>query len=369
MPKVILLSQIPLPYSKIGSRSTLYDNYLSQNHQIDFLICEKPVEFYPNIKYGLIKNDLFTKIKSKITKNNFLVYQKAFSKIIKKDKKYIIQIIDNTGLAKHINQFLIKNKLRNQFYIQFFYHGFMPIDNVNNSNNFYEKIDELILLTQLSYDFMKLNCNVITPKISILNNGIDSKKFFKISNSKKLEFKNSLGFNDKKIMIWCSQDRPKKGLHIVLDAWQTIYKNDPDTILLVIGCDPKTPQEGVRFLGKIPNNDLPKYYQIADVYLFPTLWQEGFGMSLAEALHCGCYCIASAFGGVPEVLNSGKWGVLIENPNNVAYWTTAIQNYLLNKNLKFDFPNNEITSKKWNQNMNIIIQNAKNNFSLRVKND
>ncbi len=362
MPEIILFSQIPLPYSKIGSWSTLYDNYLSQNHQIDFLICEKPEEFYSNIQYIFVENNLFSKIKSKITKNNFLAYQTAFSRIIKKDKKYIIQIIDNTGLAKHINQFLIKNKLRNQFYIQFFYHGFMPIDNVNNSNNFYEKIDELILLTQLSYDFMKLNCNVITPKISILNNGIDSKKFFKISNSEKLEFKNSLGFNDKKIMIWCSQDRPKKGLHIILEAWQTIHKNNPNTILLIIGCEPRMPQEGVRFLGKIPNNDLPKYYQIADVYLFPTLCQEGFPMSLTEALHCGCYCIASKMGGVPEVLNSGKWGVLIENPNFVSEWITSIQDFLDNNTKPFEFINNVFTTKNWNQEMNTIIENAKNCF-------
>ncbi len=362
MPEVILLSQIPLPYSKIGSWSTLYDNYLSQSHQIDYLICEKPKEFYPKIKYSFLKKDFFTKIKYKIYKNKFLAYQIALSKIIEKDKKYIIQIIDNTGLAIQLNKYLVKKNIRNQCYIQFFYHGFMQIENVNKTNNFYSNIDELILLTHLSYDFLKSNTSVINPKISILNNGIDTNKFYKIDNNQKIILKKELGLENKKVMIWCSQDRPKKGLHIILEAWQTIHKKNPEIILLVIGCEPRMPQEGVHFLGKIPNNDLPKFYQISDVYLFPTLWQEGFGMSLAEALHCGCYCIASKMGGVPEVLNFGKWGILIENPNFISEWITVIQDFLDNKTKPIDFPNDVFTTKKWNQEMNIIIENAKNCF-------
>lgn len=82
-------------------------------------------------------------------------------------------------------------------------------------------------------------------------------------------------------------------------------------------------------------------------------------MSLAEALHCGCYCIASALGGVPEVLNFGKWGVLIENPNFVLEWITAIQDFLDNKTKLFEFPNDVFTAQKWNLEMNQIIENAK----------
>ncbi len=362
MPKVILLSQIPLPYSNIGSWSTLYDNYLTQKHQIDYIICEKPNRNYLNIKYHHIKNNLFDKIFEKITKNNFLKFQFALKKVIKKDEKYIIQIIDNTGLAKKINQFLIKEKLREQCYIQFFYHGFSSIDSGNFGVNFTSNLNELILLTKLSYNKFKLDSNVLTPKISILNNGVDTTKFYKIDNNQKLILKKDLRLENKKIILWCSQDRPKKGLHIVLEAWQTIHKNNSNTILLIIGCEPRIPQNGVLYLGKIPNFDLPKYYQVADIYLFPTLWQEGFGMSLAEALHCGCYCIASAFGGVPEVLNFGKWGVLIENPNFVSEWITAIKDFLDNKIKPFEFPNDVFTAQKWNLEMNQIIENAKSCF-------
>ena len=59
-------------------------------------------------------------------------------------------------------------------------------------------------------------------------------------------------------------------------------------------------------------------------YLFSTLWQEGFGLSLLEALKCGDYCIASNMGAVSEVLNEGKYGKLIDCPHFVNSWVEAI---------------------------------------------
>ena len=106
-------------------------------------------------------------------------------------------------------------------------------------------------------------------------------------------------------------------MHLILDAWKRVYAQRQDIILWVIGCEPKSPQEGVMYLGRILNDELPSYFQASDCFLFPTLCHEGFGLSLIEALHCGNYCIASALGGVPEVLQYGKFGKLIENPHFV----------------------------------------------------
>ena len=117
--------------------------------------------------------------------------------------------------------------------------------------------------------------------------------------------------------------------------------------------------EGVCFIGRVPNNELPKYYQVSDVYLFSSLWQEGFGLSLIEALHCGCYCIASSIGGIPEVLEYGKFGELVERPNFVNDWIDAINGYLKNKCLENNFQKELYTMKSWNSDMNKIINRAK----------
>ena len=62
MPQVILISQVPLPYSQIGSWTTLYQNYLADNHQIDYIVCEKPEYFFPEVKYCIVENTNFLKI-------------------------------------------------------------------------------------------------------------------------------------------------------------------------------------------------------------------------------------------------------------------------------------------------------------------
>lgn len=364
MPQVILISQIPLPYSNIGSWSTLYHNYLTNNHQIDYIICEKPEILYPEIQYGIAANTNLLKFQKKISKNKYLGYFKALEKILEKDEKFIIQIIDNFGIVKPLINFLEKSGKRNKCYLQFFYHGFAPFYENFLGRWFFENIDEMVLLTNDSYKVHKEYYTVLPTKFSVLHNGIDTSKFHKITFEEKENLKKQLGVTNKKVFIWCSQDRPKKGLDFILDAWKRINKQNQDTVLLVIGANREIKMEGVTFLGKIPNNDLPKYYQIADCYLFPTLWHEGFGLSLIEALHSGCYCIASANGGVPEVLQYGKLGKLIENPNFIEEWITVIESFLEEKETyKSEILENLYSMQNWNDGMNTIIKNAKKNFS------
>jgi len=364
MSKVILISQIPLPYNKIGSWSTLYENYLQNNHSIDYVVCGEPQLKFEKVKYSFVQNNFFDKVIKKVTKNPYVGYIKALSKIINPDEKYIIQIVDNFGIVKKIIHFLEKENKRSQCYIQFFYHGFPPFYENFYSNWFFENIDEMILLTHDSYKVHKQTYTVLPTKFSVLHNGIDTSKFHKITPEKKADLKRELAITNKKVFVWCSQDRPKKGLDFILDVWKRINKEENDSILLVIGANREIKIDGVSFLGRIPNNELPKYYQIADCYLFPTLWHEGFGLSLIEALHCGCYCIASANGGVPEVLQYGKLGKLIEKPNFVEEWVSEIILFL-SQGTSYNsvIPENLYSMESWNDGMNTIIENAKKNLS------
>src|SRR5690606_33475577 len=111
--------------------------------------------------------------------------------------------------------------------------------------------------------------------------------------------------------------------------------------------------------GKIPNDKLPEYYQVSDVYLFPTLCKEGFGMTLIEALHCGNYCIASEYGGVPEVLQNGRFGKLIANSHFVNEWVEAMNHYLENVESPFEHPGDLYSMHSWNHGMDRIIDNAR----------
>ncbi len=360
MPKIILISQVSLPFSGIGSWTTLYKNYLEANHQIDYLICVQPDCQFPNVAYKFVRTNFISKIEKKLSKSNYELYLKEIKKIItNSNDKFIIQIIDNHGLVNPLQKFLLKYNFRKKCYIQFFYHGFPPFHDNFQGRGFYEAVDEMIVLTLDSYKAHKDYYTILPCRFSVLHNGIDTSMFYKISELEKLKLKVALDFKANKTFIWCSQDRPKKGLSIILDAWKRIYKNNQNLELIVIGTENKPEIKGIKFLGKIPNDALPKYFQASDVFLFPVLNHEGFGLSLIEALHCGNYCIASSTGGVPEVLQYGKLGKLIENPNMVSQWVDAIDDYLTH-NLSFpSISKNLYSTQSWIAGMNQIITQAK----------
>ncbi len=357
--EVILISQASLPYPKVGSWTTLYNNYLENDNNINYIVCPKPEKKYNSTQYYFADITFFQKLQNKIFKKRKLEYLRALDKIVKPDKNYVIQIVDNYGIVKPLHDYLISKQIRNNCYIQFFYHGFSPFKKTNSGTHFYELINELIVLTHDSYKEYKKTIDVLPCHFSVLHNGIDTTKFKKLSILDKKLLREKLDLEDKKVFVWCSHDRPKKGLHIILAAWRKIYESNQKIVLLVIGCDKKEHIEGVRFLGKILNNDLPQYFQASDCYLFPTLWQEGFGLSLIEALHCGNYCIASAIGGVSEVLQYGKLGKLIENPHFVSEWVEAMNDFLDNRFEVSEIMDDLYSIETWKNRMNSIIEEAK----------
>jgi glycosyltransferase involved in cell wall biosynthesis len=364
MPKVILFSQVPLPFHKIGSWTTLYQNYLQEEHLIDYIICPKPEEKWDAVSYSFLVNDILTKVQQKWNKNPYLGYLKALDKIVSSNEKYIIQIVDNYGIVPPLVAFLNKKKIRSNCYLQFFYHGFDPFYGNFESRWFYENIDEMVLLTNDSYKVHKDYYSVLPTRFSVLHNGIDTSVFFPLSTKEKLELKERKGVSGKTIFVWCSQDRPKKGLHLVLDAWKNIYSTEKNIVLWVIGCKPKVPQDGVQYLGRIPNKELAAYFQASDCYLFSSLCHEGFGLSLIEALHCGNYCVASGLGGVPEVLQYGKLGKLIENPHFVSEWENAILEFNENTFSEITISPELYTAKSWVLGMNSIINRAKKSINV-----
>lgn len=66
----------------------------------------------------------------------------------------------------------------------------------------------------------------------------------------------------------------------------------------------------VRFLGTVPLAALIRAYRAADLVVLPSIWQESYGLPVAEAMACGIPVLASASGGVPELIEDGTTGRL-----------------------------------------------------------
>ena len=73
----------------------------------------------------------------------------------------------------------------------------------------------------------------------------------------------------------------------------------------------------VRILGHIPNRELPFLYNLADMLVFPSLF-EGFGIPLVEAMACGCPVVCANVTSIPEVV--GAAGVFFDpsSPEDMA---------------------------------------------------
>lgn len=69
----------------------------------------------------------------------------------------------------------------------------------------------------------------------------------------------------------------------------------------------------IKWVGEVTQDEVIKLYQGAKAFLFPTLWQEPFGLVMIEALSCGTPVIAYPNGAVPEVVKDGKNGFIVRN--------------------------------------------------------
>ncbi|OGG14115.1 hypothetical protein A2773_05180 [Candidatus Gottesmanbacteria bacterium RIFCSPHIGHO2_01_FULL_39_10] len=76
---------------------------------------------------------------------------------------------------------------------------------------------------------------------------------------------------------------------------------------------PHIDDKNIKWVGEMHPADVVKLYQGARAFLFPTLWEEPFGLVMIEAMSCGTPVIAYPNGAVPEVVEEGFNGFLVKN--------------------------------------------------------
>jgi glycosyltransferase involved in cell wall biosynthesis len=103
-----------------------------------------------------------------------------------------------------------------------------------------------------------------------------------------------------------SMDLPPLHLHIFGDGDET-YISELQTFLREKGLT-----DIVTFHGKVPQDELIQYYDRCEIMLVPSLWQEPFGLVVAEAMARGLPVIASSVGGPAEIITHEKNGLLVE---------------------------------------------------------
>ena len=91
-------------------------------------------------------------------------------------------------------------------------------------------------------------------------------------------------------------------------------------------------QDQVRFLGYVPDGDLPALYSAATLLAFPSLY-EGFGLPVLEAMSCGTPVVTANVAGTAEIAGDAA---LLVDPRNVGALAEAMGRLLSDDALRTD---------------------------------
>jgi len=147
--------------------------------------------------------------------------------------------------------------------------------------------------------------------ISTVHFGLDVEEF---SPKDRLTSRLRLGLPEKaRIVLFVAQSASirRKGLGLLVEVLRQLRQVIPDLLLVSVGRG--RPDFGSDLqsthVQNVPNESLPFVYSAADVFVMPSL-QEAFGQTALEALSCGTPVAGFAAGGIPEIVQDGKTGLL-----------------------------------------------------------
>jgi glycosyltransferase involved in cell wall biosynthesis len=179
-------------------------------------------------------------------------------------------------------------------------------------------------------------------KIVVVPNGINVDKFKPMDAKAVKAMSNKMGIKNEKVIMSSGRLRKPKGFHLLIKSFPELLKRQK-LKLIIIGTGPFLQrlkkmsyhygiEKDVIFLGSVPHEDMPIYYNLADIFVFPTLTREGFPLVVAEAMACRKPVIASRIGGIPTAIENYKDGILIE-PGNLGELEEKILEVLSNESL------------------------------------
>ncbi|MES2777508.1 MAG: glycosyltransferase family 4 protein [Bacteroidota bacterium] len=322
----VLLTDIGIPNTGFVSWPQRLE-YLTQqydNNSIDYLICGHTDKAFKSAlttrilckQPGAISNKLFES-------KRFGSYEQALAKIASQHRFVVLCVVDSVKIKNALYNFLVTSRLEKKVKLVFYQCGFSYYLTTEEYLKFTRGVSELIMLSHNGYRYEFNRYPNMPFPVHVLHNPINHQIFKPLPPAERKALRKEKEFEGTTRFIWVSHDKPVKGLQVILEAWKLFYDAGKKAVLHVIGVKRDEEIPGVIFHGKIPNKELPSWYQASDVFIFSPMRNEGYGLAVAEAISCGCLGISTYGGGAVDFFKEGEHGIGISEPNFLEGWANA----------------------------------------------
>lgn len=224
------------------------------------------------------------------------------------------------------------------------------------SRTFARKAECIITPSKKTEKYLKYKCKIKNKPIYIIPTGIDIEPFNSNNFSKedRDNLKEKLGIKkDEKVILFLGRIGEEKSIDVIMENMPIIFKTIKNAKFLIVGDGPsKEPLEEqakslnisdkVIFTGKVPWSEVPKYYNLGDVFVNASL-TETQGLTFIEAMAAGIPIVAKYAPNLTEFITNNKNGILVKKN---ADFSKAIINVLTNKKLSQKLATNGLETAK-----------------------
>ncbi|MHC4942405.1 MAG: glycosyltransferase family 4 protein [Planctomycetota bacterium] len=218
--------------------------------------------------------------------------------------------------------------------------------------NHLKEIDHIVCSSKYLADRVAAQYPWTEERLRVVQGGVDA-GFWKPGSNR-----------SRHLLLYAGRLTPEKGIHVLLQAFERVRMHYPDAQLILAGSIKITPSEdliesprrdvriwrrqGERYevmlrreaqrlksvflTDQLDAKGLLRMYRNASLYIYPCLWNDPAGTQIMEPMACGLPVVASGCGGIPEVAQDGRSGLLTE-PGDVDGLVEAIERLFENKDL------------------------------------
>lgn len=321
---IITAGELPIPPVRGGAVENLVYNFAkmasrNQDFEIDIYGIGDDLGTIPNVHMRYYTSKLYLKyikiaprIRNRLSFNPYLLYvcnrlrKSAYNYVVVENRFSYLSSIRKCTNAKvylHMHNSHLQPYTKEKEY---------ALDNC----------DKIIAVSKFIERDIVESYPRMQSKTIVWYNGVDVDKF-----SKNVPIKRIQAIREKckikpgdKVIAYTGRIIEEKGVFELIKAFQHVKKSlDSDCKLMLIGSswysgtgrkteyqkkvfdEAKKTEDDIIFTGYIDNSVLPEYMAVADIFVYPSLWKEPFGLTIVEGMSTGKPVVSLANGGIPEI--------------------------------------------------------------------